>query len=85
MHVDLTMHQIHFQEIFVAGTDSSAIAIDRALSEIIKNPRVPKRAQGEVREVFNRKGKVDETGIEELQFLKLVIKETLRLHPPGSV
>lgn len=78
------MHQIQFQELFAAGTDSSAIAIDMALS-IIKNPRVPKRAQGEVREVFNRKGKVDETGIEELQFLKLVIKETLRLHPPGSV
>ncbi|XP_015381691.1 desmethyl-deoxy-podophyllotoxin synthase-like [Citrus sinensis] len=37
-----------FQEIFAAGTDSSAIAIDRALSEIIKNPRVPKRVQGEV-------------------------------------
>ncbi|KAK9221000.1 hypothetical protein WN944_009424 [Citrus x changshan-huyou] len=72
-------------EIFAAGTDSSAIAIDRALSEIIKNPRVPKRVQGEVREVFNRKGKVDETGIEELQFLKLVIKETQRLHPPGSL
>ena len=68
----------------MAGTDSSAIAIDRALS-IIKNPRVPKRVQGEVREVFNRKGKVDETGIKELQFLKLVIKETLRLHPPGSL
>lgn len=68
----------------MAGTDSSAIAIDMALS-IIKNPRVPKRVQGEVREVFNRKGKVDETGIEELQFLKLVIKETLRLHPPGSL
>lgn len=70
------MHHIHFQEIFVAS-------IDLALSEMIKNPRFLKGAQAEVREVFNRKGKVDETGIDELQFLKLVIKETLRLHPPG--
>lgn len=33
------------------------------------------------REVFNRKGKVDESVIEEMKFLKLVIRETLRLHP----
>ncbi|XP_031277680.1 cytochrome P450 71D11-like [Pistacia vera] len=37
--------------------------------------------QAEVREVFNRR-KIDETAIEEMKFLKLIIKEALRLHPP---
>lgn len=52
------------------------------MCEMMKNPKLMKKAQMEVREVFNRKGKVDESGIEEMKFLKLVIRETLRLHPP---
>ncbi|XVF03636.1 hypothetical protein REPUB_Repub05bG0010100 [Reevesia pubescens] len=49
--------------------------------EMIKNPRVMREAQAEVRQVFEGKGNVDETGIHELKYLKSVIKETLRLHP----
>ncbi|KAK9005198.1 hypothetical protein V6N11_042643 [Hibiscus sabdariffa] len=40
------------------------------------------KAQAEVRQVFNRKGNVDSEGLHELEYLKLVISETLRLHPP---
>ncbi|KAL5802282.1 hypothetical protein ACOSQ4_030587 [Xanthoceras sorbifolium] len=44
-----------------------------------------RKAQAKERKVFSRKGKVDETLIHELKFLKSVIKETLRLHPPGPL
>ena len=40
-----------------------------------------KKAQDEVREVFSRKGSVDETGLSEMKYLKSVVKETMRLHP----
>lgn len=67
---------------FVAGTDSSSAVIEWAISEMVKNPRVMTKAQEEVREVFGSKGYTKETSLEELKFLKAVIKETLRLHPP---
>ncbi|KAL5735709.1 hypothetical protein ACOSQ2_030497 [Xanthoceras sorbifolium] len=69
-------------DVFAAGSETSATTIDWAMSELIKNPKVMKKVQVEVREIFNRNGKVDETGINEMKYLKLVIKETLRLHPP---
>ncbi|KAB2606101.1 premnaspirodiene oxygenase-like [Pyrus ussuriensis x Pyrus communis] len=69
-------------ETFGAGGETAATTVNWAISEMIKNPRIMQKAQAEVREVFNTKGQVDETGIKEMIFLNLVIKETLRLHPP---
>ncbi|CAL9018108.1 unnamed protein product [Prunus brigantina] len=72
-------------DIFGAGSETSATAVDWAMSEMIKNPRIMKIAQDEVREVFNTKGQVDETCIREMKYLNSVIKETLRLHPPAPL
>ncbi|RDY12970.1 Premnaspirodiene oxygenase, partial [Mucuna pruriens] len=69
-------------DMFVAGTDTSSAVIEWAISEMLKNPRVMTKAQEEVRKVFGSKGYTNETSLEELKFLKAVIKETLRLHPP---
>ena len=51
----------------------------------MKYPKIMKKAQDEVREVFNRRGKVDEAGLEEMKYLKLAIKETLRIHPSAPM
>ena len=55
------------------------------MAEMMKNPRVMKKVQNEVREVFRRKGSVDETSISEMKYLKSVVKETMRLHPPAPL
>lgn len=49
---------------------------------MLRNTRVLKQAQEEVRQVFENKGCVDESYLDQLAYLKSVIKETLRLHPP---
>ncbi|CAI0437473.1 unnamed protein product [Linum tenue] len=59
--------------------------MDWAMSEMIKNPRILQQAQIEVRRVFKLKGDVDVTQLHELYYLQSVIKETLRLHPPGPL
>ncbi|CAJ1972088.1 unnamed protein product [Sphenostylis stenocarpa] len=72
-------------DIFAAGVDPLATTINWAMAEMIKNPRVMKKAQDEVREVFNVKGRVEESCLNELKYLKSVVKETLRLHPPAAL
>ncbi|XP_055960783.1 premnaspirodiene oxygenase-like [Mercurialis annua] len=73
-------------DMFLAGTNPSATTIEWSMSEMIKNTRVMQKAQEEVRNLFNKKQQViDETSLQELKYLKLVIKETLRLHPPAPL
>uniref|UniRef100_A0A803PPV0 Cytochrome P450 n=1 Tax=Cannabis sativa TaxID=3483 RepID=A0A803PPV0_CANSA len=70
-------------DIFEAGSETTAVTEDWAMVELMRNPIMMKKAQDEVREVFGRKGLVDKTSIHEMKYLKLIIKETLRLHPPA--
>ncbi|TXG54659.1 hypothetical protein EZV62_019915 [Acer yangbiense] len=74
-------------DIFSAGSETSSATVGWIMAELLKNPRVMKKAQAEVRQVFDGRENfvVDETLLHELKFLKSVIKETLRLHPPGPL
>jgi len=68
----------------MAGSETSSTTVEWAMSELIKNPRVMEKAQNEIREVLKSEAKetVDEISISNMKYLKQVIKETLRLHPP---
>ncbi|XVE50817.1 hypothetical protein DITRI_Ditri01bG0193900 [Diplodiscus trichospermus] len=72
-------------DMFGAASDTSAVIVERAMSELKKNPKLMKTAQNEVRKVFGENGRVNEERIQELKFLKSIVKETLRLHPPGAL
>ncbi|RXH69632.1 hypothetical protein DVH24_037416 [Malus domestica] len=74
-------------DIFAAASETSATTIEWAMSELMKNPRIMKRAQAEVRQSVvqfeGKKGKViEERDVKKLDYLKSVVKETLRLHSP---
>ncbi|KAL4309657.1 hypothetical protein GQ457_01G006950 [Hibiscus cannabinus] len=69
-------------DILIAGTETSSTTAEWAMSEMMKNPRILEKAQAEVRRVCDRTGDVNESDLHELRYLKLVIKETLRLHTP---
>nr|AMZ03385.1 cytochrome P450 CYP71D383 [Plectranthus barbatus] len=69
-------------DMLIAGSETSAGAVEWAMSELMKNPRILRKVQVEVREVFDKNGYIEEEKLHELKYLQLVIKETLRLHPP---
>ncbi|KAK2665422.1 hypothetical protein Ddye_003996 [Dipteronia dyeriana] len=84
LEVPLTAENIKavILDLFIAGTETSTTTLEWVISELLVNPRVLAKAQAEVRQIFDRKGNVvDESGLHELEYLKLVIKETLRLRP----
>ncbi|KAF3339058.1 Ent-isokaurene C2-hydroxylase [Carex littledalei] len=62
------------------GTDAVSALLEWVMSELVRNPRVMKKAQDEVRRLRGRKI-ITEFDLAKLDFLRLVIKETLRLHP----
>ncbi|VFQ92048.1 unnamed protein product [Cuscuta campestris] len=80
--VDSTQIQHLFQDLFVAGTDTSSNTIEWAMSELLKNPDTMAKAQSELRKVIGKGKLVHETDITRLPYLQCVMKETLRLHPP---
>ncbi|KAF5772935.1 Germacrene A hydroxylase [Helianthus annuus] len=70
------------QDMFGAGTDTSSATVEWVISELIRCPRAMEKVQTEVRQAVNGKEKIKEDDIQDLPYLNLVIRETLRLHPP---
>ena len=70
---------------FLGGVDTGALTMIWAMAELVKNPKLMKKAQDEVRNAIGNKGKVSESDTDQLQYLKMIIKETLRLHPPAPL
>ncbi|KAL4634192.1 hypothetical protein ACB092_04G181400 [Castanea dentata] len=87
LEIELTKENLKavILDMFVAGTETTATTLEWAMAELIKNPIMMKKAQEEVRRVVGRKSKLDETDITHLQYLKCIIKETLRLHAPAPL
>lgn len=66
----------------LAGSmDTSATAIDWAMSELLRNPGVMKKVQEELEKAVGLARPVEESDLQNLSYLAMVIKETLRLHP----
>ncbi|GAB2269754.1 hypothetical protein Dimus_004676 [Dionaea muscipula] len=69
-------------DVFAAGTDTTYTVLEWAMPELLRHPPVMKQLQAEVRGIVGSRKEISESDLEEMRYLKAVMKETLRLHPP---
>ncbi|OIV98726.1 hypothetical protein TanjilG_24897 [Lupinus angustifolius] len=87
LSIHLTNNHIKaiIMDILVAATDTSAATSVWAMTGLMKNPRVMKKAQQEIRNLYGKKDFLNEEDIEKLVYLKAVIKEALRFFAPAPL
>ncbi|KAF1887928.1 hypothetical protein Lal_00023936 [Lupinus albus] len=76
----MSMHSSN--DMFVGGNDTTSTVLEWTFVELMKNPIIMKKSQEEVRRVVGGKSKIEENDIDQMLYLKCVIKECLRLHLP---
>ncbi|XP_024031106.1 cytochrome P450 93A3 [Morus notabilis] len=72
-------------EVFVAGTDTSAITIEWALAELMNHPNIMAKAREEIDSVVGKTRLVEESDIVNLPYIQAIVTETLRLHPAAPL
>lgn len=70
-----------FQDMLMAGTDTTNQEIMWMLVELMRHPHVLKKVQEELDDVVGRDRVVEEADLGQLNYLHAVIKESFRLHP----
>ncbi|KAH6772007.1 hypothetical protein C2S51_010411 [Perilla frutescens var. frutescens] len=68
--------------VFAAGTDTTSVVLEWAMAELLRHPKVMEKLQSEVRGIVQHKHDITDDDIERMHYLKAVIKETFRFHPP---
>ncbi|XP_038899384.1 cytochrome P450 CYP82D47-like [Benincasa hispida] len=71
--------------LILAGSDTTTITMVWALSLLLNNQEVVRRAQRELDEHVGRQRQVRESDIKNLVYLQAIVKETLRLYPAAPI
>uniref|UniRef100_A0A0E0M3R1 Cytochrome P450 n=1 Tax=Oryza punctata TaxID=4537 RepID=A0A0E0M3R1_ORYPU len=73
------------KDIMGAATDTSFVTLEWIMTELMRNTRVMSKLQNEIIQVTGSKPTVIEEDLSKMDYLKAVIKEVLRLHPPAPL
>ncbi|EOA22871.1 hypothetical protein CARUB_v10003602mg [Capsella rubella] len=81
--VPITLNHVKavLSDMVLGGTDTTTNTIEFAMAELIRNPKLMKRAQQELDDVVGKDNIVEESHITRLSYIVAIMKETLRLYP----
>ncbi|XP_051147858.1 trimethyltridecatetraene synthase-like [Andrographis paniculata] len=69
------------QDLLAGGTESSAVTVEWAISELLKKPEIFEKATEELDRVIGQGRWVKERDMPNLPYVEAIAKETMRLHP----
>ncbi|KAI7727569.1 hypothetical protein M8C21_028977 [Ambrosia artemisiifolia] len=72
-------------EMIFRGTDTVAILLEWILARIVLHPEIQAKAQSEIDSVVGLGRPVSDADLPNLPYLRAIVKETLRVHPPGPL
>ena len=75
------MIELMHQDLIAGGTESSAVTVEWAISELLKHPEVLEKATEELDRVVGRERWVEEKEVHRLPYVEAIVKETMRMHP----
>ncbi|PIA33006.1 hypothetical protein AQUCO_04200031v1 [Aquilegia coerulea] len=72
--------------LYASGTETSACTMEWAMSLLLNNPRVLRKAQPEIDNYMEQQDRfLHESDVNNLPYLQAIISETLRMYPPGPL
>ncbi|KAL5987034.1 hypothetical protein ACLOJK_041897 [Asimina triloba] len=69
------------QDLIAGGTESSAVTVEWAMSEMLKKPYILEKAVEELDRVVGKDRWVEEKDMGQLPYVEAIMKETMRVHP----
>ncbi|CAI9109294.1 OLC1v1009096C1 [Oldenlandia corymbosa var. corymbosa] len=72
-------------EMLITSMDSTMATIDWAITELLRHPDIMKKLQREIEGKVGMGRIVEESDLEGLMYLDMVVKESMRLHPVGTL
>ncbi|XP_057969231.1 cytochrome P450 78A3-like [Malania oleifera] len=72
-------------EMIFRGTDTVAVLIEWVLARMVLHPEIQSKVHDELDKVVGNSRPVEESDVTSMVYLPAVVKEVLRLHPPGPL
>lgn len=73
------------QEMIFRGTDTVAILLEWIMARMVIHQDIQEKAQQEIHQIVGLNRPVQDSDIPNLPYLQAIVKEVLRLHPPGPL